>query len=460
MLEFMQARNSGLLAADMGTGKTLAALQYIKDQFDSNTYGRLAVVVTKKRIMRTWEDEILTHTTGTNYIILDHNSIPVALKELQKWVDQCKHRSGIIIVNYEKMINDKLFETIKHLGPTILILDEGHKVKAAGSKISRMLYDLGKRVPKKFILTGTPMANGPMDIYGQARFLKDDLFTVPYPKPDSPKVRLGTNYNKFEDHFTHRMPITGTPVYKILGYRNQELFNSILNDFMYRVTADEVLDLPESVYTRVHVTMPPAARKIYTELVDEMITEFDGGILTVDNVLARTTRLRQITGGYFINNAGQHREIYNEKLQALVEIVEGISDQPFIVMASYTDEIGAIRHWLEAIGITTSELSGKEDTLKEWQAGNTQAIVVQPQAGSEGVSLVRSKYIIYYSIGYDNAQYLQSKARIRRPGQANSTVYYYFIVCKNSIDLAILNALQSKNAASEAVLSHIKGYKK
>lgn len=44
------------------------------------------------------------------------------------------------------------------------------------------------------------------------------------------------------------------------------------------------------------------------------------------------------------------------------------------------------------------ELSGTRDELERWQAGEAQALVVQVQSGSVGISLVRANVAIYYSL--------------------------------------------------------------
>ena len=54
--------------------------------------------------------------------------------------------------------------------------DESHRAKAAGSKVSKFLALLGKRVHYKMCLSGTPMANSPLDVYGQYRFLDSSIF--------------------------------------------------------------------------------------------------------------------------------------------------------------------------------------------------------------------------------------------------------------------------------------------
>jgi SNF2 family DNA or RNA helicase len=55
------------------------------------------------------------------------------------------------------------------------------------------------------------------------------------------------------------------------------------------------------------------------------------------------------------------------------------------------------------------------------------------QAGSEGISLVRARYAVYYSTGFSLGLYLQSRARLHRPGQTRPVVYYHLVV-RDTVD--------------------------
>ena len=67
-------------------------------------------------------------------------------------------------------------------------------------------------------------------------------------------------------------------------------------------------------------------------------------------------------------------------------------------------------------GRTSSELSGRVNTLPEWQEGKTDVIAVQIQAGGVGIDLTRASYCVYYSVGFSLGDYEQSLARVHRPG--------------------------------------------
>ena len=52
-----------------------------------------------------------------------------------------------------------------------MVLDESHRIKSPGSRVSLYCTALGKRVPYRMALTGTPAHTSPLDVYAQYRFL-------------------------------------------------------------------------------------------------------------------------------------------------------------------------------------------------------------------------------------------------------------------------------------------------
>jgi SNF2 family DNA or RNA helicase len=99
--------------------------------------------------------------------------------------------------------------------------------------------------------------------------------------------------------------------------------------------------------------------------------------------------------------------------------------------------------------------------LAEWQRGERDTIAVQMQAGGVGVDLTRCgdrpcRYVAYMSVGFALADYEQSLARVRRPGQTAECVRYYHFVVKDSIDEAVYGSLLKKRNVVEDVLERLK----
>jgi hypothetical protein len=78
-------------------------------------------------------------------------------------------------------------------------------------------------------------------------------------------------------------------------------------------------------------------------------------------------------------------------------------------------------------------------------------LAAQIQAGSEGNDMTRSRYQIYFSVGYSLTNYSQSLRRILRPGQERNVVYIH-IIAKGTVDTKVYKALRDRKEIIEYVL--------
>ena len=145
-------------------------------------------------------------------------------------------------------------------------------------------------------------------------------------------------------------------------------------------------------------------------------------------------------------------EIDTSKADLLADIIEDIEiEEPITVFARFRHDITTIKKTFEKAGRSCAELSGSANELKEWQEGKFNSIVVQIQSGGLGISLVRARYCIYYSLGFSLGDYEQSRARIHRPGQEREVVYIHLLM-KNTIDERVYGALKKKKDVVRSIL--------
>ena len=78
-------------------------------------------------------------------------------------------------------------------------------------------------------------------------------------------------------------------------------------------------------------------------------------------------------------------------------------------------------------------------------------LAVQIQAGGVGIDLTRTRYCIYYSLSFNLGDYLQSLARVHRPGQ-NHNVRYIHLLASETIDIRVHKALQKRQNIIEEIL--------
>lgn len=449
---WMLEREVGILNAGMGTGKTLTTLWYL----DHKKFSRTLIVTTGKGI-DVWKDEIdeklVKHPT-----VVDHNKVTIKSQS-----NSIPNGSLIYLTTYARLWREPLLEKLIKSHFDIIILDESHYIAANNSKVSKAAAKLGETVRYRFCLTGTLLTNSPLNIFGQARFVDKKMFN----SPETPN--LLNSFTRFREHFCYLKPIPGVlGGYFVIGYKNMDFYESVLNKHVFRVDSDKVLDLPEAVHRFASISMPSNIRKMYWDIKDNGFYRHGDRVTVADNVLVVATRLQQLSGGFLVTSdpKGNPKEttqelVHTAKLDALEELVEGVSEtDKIVVFARFTEEILHIAARLKDFG-GVSILSGTRDELKEWQGGKTRIIVVQTDTGSEAIDLSQATYTFIYSTGWSLSDYEQMLRRMRRPrkdGTKAKTVFYYHLLMRGTIDTDIDKALRDKQSITNDVLRRIVGY--
>ena len=166
----------------------------------------------------------------------------------------------------------------------------------------------------------------------------------------------------------------------------------------------------------------------------------------------------QITSGIFPDDDGEVHEINTIKADALKELLEGISyKEPVVVFVRFRHDIEKVKKVAKECGRECLEQSGSKHEWGEWQYKRKggEVLVTQIGAGGEGVELTRTRYCVFYSLGFSYYQYDQALARTHRPGQDREVAYYHLIVA-NSVDEQVYKSLSKKEDAVKAILDSFK----
>lgn len=442
--QFAMARPAAMMAMDMGTGKTKVAIDVSMDRPDVNR----VLVVCPKAVLGVWPKELEKHATPGRYavIVRQPGKISNEAKRVKEFItpSPVPGVKRYVVINYDSVWRKELGEVILKAGFDMVILDESHRAKAAGSKISRFLALLGKRVKYKLCLSGTPMANSPLDVYGQYRFLDPSIF--------------GTNHNAFMQQYA----VMGGPERRfVVGYKNQKELNAKFQSIAYTCSMADVsqrLKLPESLPpTTREVELPTRDMKTLRSLSKEFIAECStGNTVVVNNVLTRALRMQQIAAGFCLTVTepgipAEVEDLNTAKADALLDYLEDmVHYERVVVFCQFKHDLQAIHEVARKDGRPSFELSGSENTLEQWKTSAGGILAVQIQAGAEGIDMTCSNHAVYFTLPYSLALYDQSKARLYRPGQTRP-VSFVHLIASGTIDELIYQSLLNKRSLIDAV---------
>lgn len=451
-VEYLVKHDRAALYTDMGTGKT----KIIIDTLHNRRF-LLVLIVCTNRGCDVWEEEFQKHSYLPRERVLNLSGVETREKIRRVTSALCRPSEWplVVVVNYEGVWRDKFAAYLmrKTVPIDCVVCDESHRIKSPGSKCSRFLARLGRKVVHKYLVTGTPLAESPLDIYAQYRFLDTSIF--------------GTSYAVFRDRYQNLdMARTMAVGFPVLDRKQPYIHLDELREKVFSIafSMPSSVKLPEQNTRTYTFKLSERASHLYMDLSqDGILKGKDGWTCETENALTLQLRKQQLVSGFITarkdTENGERIKFFkadDARESALQEILESLApSEPVVIFAQYVKDLQAIKRTCARCGRVYAELSGSTDTEKEWQEGRANVLAVQFQRGAESADFTRARYCIYYSMTLRLALYLQSRKRIHRPGQMRP-VYYIHLVAhlsngRETIDDKILEAVRMK----KDIVTHI-----
>ena len=413
----------------MGTGKTLTAIGITGAARQLGKVNRV-LIVAPKTILGVWRDEFQKYAAFDYDLAILTKSTDCKAAKLASMKGK---RLQIAAVNYESVW--RIEPAIQAWSPDLVIADEGHRIKTHNTSASKAMHRIGERARFKLLLTGTIIANRALDVFSQYKYLNHAVF--------------GTSFYRFRNRYFDMMGyMMHMPVLK--RSMEDELMERI-HSIAYRATKADCLDLPETTDVVRQVTLEPAARLIYDDIVKHSIATLSEGEVSATNILTRLLRLSQLTGGFLTTDDDAKAQcVSTAKIDALAEILEAAEEesQKVVIMARFLPELKAIKDMLTRCGISYAGIQG-DTTDRDTQVATFQndpecmVFVGQVATAGQGLTLTAASTMIFFSLDFSMSNYEQAKARIHRVGQHNPCTYIH-LTAVNTVDEKILAALRSK----------------
>lgn len=430
---YLHTHEATMLAMKMGTGKSKVFVDYTV-----NEGAKRVLILCPNNVADVWVEQYYTHADESKKVTLvplgRGTGTVVEKMRLARKALEVDWPLVVVIVNFESAWREPLASLLLKTHWDVIGIDESHRIKQPGAKISRFCARLAKQGKKRVCMSGTPMAHSPLDVYGQYRFLDPSIF--------------GSNYRLFQ----RRYALLGGPTNTwVKGYQNEkELYEKFHRIAL--VVGDDVLDLPPTVTVKRRFDLEAKTRKIYQALEREFYAEVDRGEVTVTNALTKLLRLQQVTSGYLPLDSGELTKLGGEKQQELFEVLYDLApEEKVVIFAKFRADLEAIHAVADRLGRTYHELSGRARELDIWKERGA-ILGCQIQSGSQGLSMVEARYCIYYSLGFSLVDYDQSLKRVHRPGQKRSTTFIYLLAA-GTVDEKVLASLAKRGNVIDDIIN-------
>lgn len=388
---------------DMGLGKT-----FVGSEKMVQLGARVNLVVCQKSKVEDWVQHFQEHYHNMYIYDLTKKS------EIEMFLTDKNFTPKVAVINYDLIFRRPELADLKGF---TLMLDESSLVQNEMSKRSKFI--LRKLQPSNVILlSGTPTGGKYEKLWSQCRLLGWKIS----------KEAFWNTYVKF--HFDNT---NGFPMKIIDGYKNVDRLKRKLREHgAVFMKSEEVFDLPEKCNNTLFVP----TTKEYRKFKKDAIVKFEGQEFVGDTTLTKMLYERMLCG--FANK---------DKLNAFRDLLHSTDDR-LIVFYNFTNELIALTNILIDEERPFSIVNGDTKDLAEYEKTENSVTLIQYQAGSMGLNLQKANKIVYFTPPLGSELFEQSKKRIHRIGQER-TCFYYYLVCRNSIEEKIYRTLALRRDYTE-----------
>lgn len=433
--EFGAKRKYAGIFAEYGTGKTLAALMIM----EMLKLSRVLVVSTKLSVQSVWPSEIRKHTNFRWAVLVGarkkkakilYHAMKASATSTDRYGKQ-RQIPTVCLINYDGIRN--IYRELVKCPWDAIILDESTKIKSPDTARTKILWDVGKRIPRRYIMTGFPVTENLADLYAQIKFLSDDNL-------------LGTSYYAFVNTYFVRMGTAVLPKKK----RVNELLEKI-TPFCIHVT-NKSLKLPPKIYKTIDIPLTAQQKKLLDEFKATFRLELGKVKIDTQFIFSLITRSLEICDGYIKDNDGNIEVIETNKDEALLETLEEIDahKNKVVIWAAHRFSIKKIQRYLTRLKYGVVTLTGMTEdpdlSVKRFQYDKRYTILLATQKkAAESVTLTASRYAMYYSNTWSYDLRANSEARIRRKGsEKHDSIVYTDFVTESPIERKVYDCLRRK----------------
>lgn len=337
-----------------------------------------------------------------------------------------------------------------------VIVDESHLIKNINSNRTKNSIELGKMAVIRRAGTGTPVSQGPFDLYAQYEFL-------------DPEIIGSGNFYSFKARYGVK---GGYENREIIGYDNLPELMELIKPYTFQVTKEEMVDLPPKVYMEpIRIPMSGRQKEIYESIKKSKSFELSHMReqpvqVVINTILEVYLLLQQVCAGFVSywdeGTEGRNRvkewiidPKKNPKYIEALDLINGTGGQ-FNIWSRHVMEILAFTEFLKSNGITVTSYYGgmngaeRDKAKSDFMSGAVQCMVSNPDTGGTGLTFTNSNDVIYLSNDFKLINRLQSEDRNHRIGTTKA-VSYTDIIMNKSVEQTVLLSLSNKKDVAEYV---------
>ena len=450
MISLYNNNLNGILADEMGLGKTIQTISLITYLIEKKKQNGPFLVIVPLSTLTNWNLEFEKWAPSVSRIV--YKGPPNARKQQQQQIRWGQFQ--VLLTTYEYIIKDRpVLSKIKWVH---MIVDEGHRMKNAQSKLSNTLTSY-YNTRYRLILTGTPLQNNLPELWALLNFVLPTIFK---------------SVKSFDEWFNTPFANTGGQDKMELTEEEQLLvirrLHKVLRPFLLRrLKKDVEKDLPDKQERVIKCRFSALQAKLYKQLVtyNKMsVSDGKGGKTGMRGLSNMLMQLRKLCNHPFVfeqveeqmnPDKGTNDLLWRTagKFELLDRILPKfqISGHRVLMFFQMTQIMNIMEDFLRLRGIQYLRLDGstksddRSELLRLFNAPNSPyfCFLLSTRAGGLGLNLQTADTVIIYDSDWNPHQDLQAQDRAHRIGQKNE-VRILRLISSNSVEEKILERAQFK----------------
>jgi len=413
MSNFMALHPKCFNLSDMGTGKTLSTLWAADYVMEENPGMRCLIVCPVSVMQRVWADAITTHFLGKRTYRILRGSAEKRMKLLAEPADfyiinyegtvigaQKTKRKGVVLGGLSAELANR-----QDIG--IVAVDEARAYSKDNTWRHRVARAALVQKPYLWMLTGTPMSNGPLDVHGIARLVNN---------------AKGESFTAYQRRVMYQVS-----QYKWAPKRGavEEAYRMLQPSIRFEMR--DCVDVPPCTETMRDVELSDEQKKAYAKLSRDLVLDLGRGTkITAAHEAALRLKLIQIScGAIYDHHHNVTRLDVSPRLAVLREVIEE-AQRKVIIFTPLTSVVHllyeALKEYSRAMVNGAVPHGVRDEIFRRFQTEqDPQVIIADPGCMAHGLDLFAASVVVWFGATDRSELYFQGNKRIDRPGQTVPT---------------------------------------
>ena len=446
-IEFALGKDAVLIGDEMGLGKTIQALGVI----NSTPKAKKILIIVPASLRLNWQRE------AEKWLVNKDLSIGIAIGS--KWPD-----TDVVIINYDILTKHKA--QLRKRVWDVLICDEAHYLKNPKAARTKQVFGDWRykekvwkidplKAKRRVLLTGTPIVNRPIELWGLANYLDPEEFNnfFAYARRYANAHNNGwgwdfsgaDNLDELQEKLRTRFLV-------------RRLKKDVLKDLPAK--RRQIIELPANGASKL-VAAEQAAWSAQEERLSALKLAVDLSKISEDPEAYQraVAALRDGATAAFEEMSKARHDTALAKVSYVIDhVADAAESGKVLVFAHHLDVVAGLADGLRAKGLKVVTLTGSDSLLSRQAAvdsfqddDETKVFIGNIRAAGVGITLTASSHVVFAELDWVPANLSQAEDRAHRIGQTNSVLVQH-LVLEGSLDQQIASQLVTKQQVIDAAL--------